>query len=444
MSRINWKIVQTLLTIGAFLYGVPWAIADSRNYTKIVDQGSSIPNGTGNFSAFTVPQVNQGDIVFAGGGTGGQRGIYRFDPATGILSTIVDATTDLPKSPILTGPVLPTNINSIGVTVFGPDIGFIGNFAPSSTEVITTRGGLRQVIGSPASLPFGPGVPVSMDAQGFAFSNIQTFSVPGGPQTYTVYARVSDSGVLSLASSSSNVPHYIARDGLVGYYFNRRIAGTLGAYSLVTPSFQFDFSNGGGPPSAQPSSFLLPGQSSGTVFGGVGVLGAPIFSADDQRNVALVATAVDTSLNPLFSGIYTHPNGTGSVLQTVVDTNTLIPSFNGTTKFNSFGGVAIDGSVIVFIGGGNGTSGIFAASNGSLFEVISNGDTLSGKTISSLSFSGDRPLSGDQFVFSASFTDGSTGLYLAELPEPSAMTLLAIGSLSIFRYRRVSRRAEGR
>jgi hypothetical protein len=66
-------------------------------------------------------------------------------------------------------------------------------------------------------------------------------------------------------------------------------------------------------------------------------------------------------------------------------------------------------------------------------EVISVGDMLDGKTVSALSFSGDRPLWGDDLVFTAEFSDGSKGLFLTQVPEPAAMVLLAGAALFISR-----------
>ena len=78
------------------------------------------------------------------------------------------------------------------------------------------------------------------------------------------------------------------------------------------------------------------------------------------------------------------------------------------------------------IGGPSSTSlGIFAASGGTVSEVVGVGDTLDGKTVSALSFSGDRPLSGSDLVFTAEFTDGSKGLFLTQVPEPAALGCVA-------------------
>ncbi len=92
--------------------------------------------------------------------------------------------------------------------------------------------------------------------------------------------------------------------------------------------------------------------------------------------------------------------------------------------------------MVAFIGSGTGTTGIFAASGASLIEVVSLGDILDGKTVNALSFSDDRPLSGNQLVFSAGFSDGSYGLYLAQVPEPGAAALIGVLAAPLLARRR--------
>ena len=76
----------------ATVYGS--ARADTRTFPKIADQSTAVPGGTGTFTAFTQPQVSQGNIVFAATGPGSQLGIYRYDKATQSRSVIVDMNDD--------------------------------------------------------------------------------------------------------------------------------------------------------------------------------------------------------------------------------------------------------------------------------------------------------------------------------------------------------------
>src|SRR4051812_39555992 len=88
-----------LVFLSAVASLAPLARADLRTFQKIVDTNTPIPGGTGNFSSLTHAQVPQNNVVFAGNGASNQRGIYRFNPATSALSTVVDQNTVLPGSP---------------------------------------------------------------------------------------------------------------------------------------------------------------------------------------------------------------------------------------------------------------------------------------------------------------------------------------------------------
>lgn len=408
------------------------AMADVRVYTKIADLGTPVPGGTGNFTSFPSAQVSQGNIVFGGLGGASQRGLYRFNPIASSLSTIVNEATVLPTGPsALTYNLSPT----LSFAVFGPDVSFVANAGIPSSEIVTTQGaggGLRSMVDGLAA----PINPISMDAQHV----MHAAAVPPGPGTGFAVRNFDGSTASTFGGGPfTSINRFIARAGGAAFHSNRVLTGTRGGYSLYTPSFHFDFSDGGGIPAMQPSSFLLPGQATGTVFSAPGISGAPLFSVDDARNVAFRATAVDGSFNPVFTGIYARPFGsTGSTLQVVADTNTIVPTFDGTSKFAVFDSVAIDGLTVAFIGGpGANARGIYAASGGgALSEIISPGDVLDGKTIQTLKFSDDRALSGDQLVFTANFTDGSTGLFLAQVPEPGALFGLVAGAWTLGSRRR--------
>jgi hypothetical protein len=421
--RLTGAVVTCCLFAG-------FARAEVRSFSKIADLGTPIPDGTGNFTSLGQPEVNQADIVFGGVGNGSQAGIYRYDPATGALSTVVNTNTVLPGSASL-------NFGIPALAVYGPDISFIAFTTTGGNGLYTTRGGVRKVADS-SNVPndFPPTAPISMDAQGFAFTDsyvTQPFSL-----SFAGFATATDAGVVSLSIPVLPVLHYITRNGFVRFSSNQKFNGTTGSYTLTAPGVGI-FSDGGGIPSLQQRGLLLPGQTAGFVFANVSAGDkGPLFSVDDQGNGVFRAQAVDEALNPLFSGLYVQR--VGGQMQPVVDSNTIIPTFDGTTKFGAYKNVAIDGSVIAFIGGpASGPEGIFAASDGSLAEVVSVGDTLDGKTITGLTFSSDRPLSGSDLVFTATFGDGSSGLFLAEVPEPATAVLLLLGAIPLLTRRRAMR-----
>src|SRR5262249_3719818 len=84
---------------------------------------------------------------------------------------------------------------------------------------------------------------------------------------------------------------------------------------------------------------------------------------------------------------------------------------------------------VAFLGSGCpicGYTGLFYTSDGHIKKVIDNQSTLDGKSVTGLDF-GWRGLSADQVAFLAFFSDNSSGIYVANLPEPSQRTFLAFG-----------------
>jgi hypothetical protein len=341
------------------------------------------------------------------------------------LSTVVKKSTVFPPG----GSII--DLGSLSPAVYGPDISFLAYGSFPSTELITTRGGLHTVTDSSAMpTALAPLSPLSMDSKGYAFGA----SYSKNSQLYAGYATVTNAGALNASAPQFPIPRFITRDGQIAQYFYFPNAGNPGQLVLSTPGFSQYYSYP--VPGQEFPANLLPGQASGYVHPAANG-GPQIFSADDFHNTVFSAAAQDTAMNPLFYGLFIHP--AGGATQMVVDDHTVIPGFDGTTTFNLFSNVAIDRSVVAFIGGGGNTSGIFAWSGGSLIDVISDGDLLNGKTVSSLSFSTDRPLSGNDLVFTVGFTDGSTGLYLAEVPEPSVMGLLMCAGFAAGLARRAKR-----
>jgi hypothetical protein len=127
IARKRAALVGALGIAGISLLSEP-VQADTRNFTKIADQTTAIPGGTGSFTSFDQPQVSFGNIVFTGAGTNNQRGIYRFNRSGNVLTTIVDASTPLPpppSTPAIT-PVLLGPTNS-GLSVYRNDVSFMAS-----------------------------------------------------------------------------------------------------------------------------------------------------------------------------------------------------------------------------------------------------------------------------------------------------------------------------
>nr|MBD2776216.1 hypothetical protein [Iningainema tapete BLCC-T55] len=139
----------------------------------------------------------------------------------------------------------------------------------------------------------------------------------------------------------------------------------------------------------------------------------------DQDKVALIESAFNQN------GVYLSHDGT---LQLIADRNTPIPG--GTSNFSSFGGVALSGERVVFSTEGQGQLGVYQSRDGSL-EVVADTNTtilggvgnftrfsnpgIDGKKLSSLTLGQDALNNAGSVTFTATFTDGSRGIYRADL-----------------------------
>jgi hypothetical protein len=127
-------------------------------------------------------------------------------------------------------------------------------------------------------------------------------------------------------------------------------------------------------------------------------------------------------------------------LQAILSDGSPAPG-GGTFHFNGGGtdAVSVDAGHIAFEAFLNGpsTAGIFTDYTGTLSRVIGTGDQLFGKTVELLAM-GQEGLSGDEIAFYASFTDGSSGIYIATLPEPSSLMFL-LGIIAYAATRRAKR-----
>src|SRR5712691_8386884 len=140
--------------------------------------------------------------------------------------------------------------------------------------------------------------------------------------------------------------------------------------------------------------------------------------------------SADSSLSGIWAGT------TPANLRLLVSNASLVPGEPPGVKFNSFGGLKKDlneSGVLVFLGQlDSGAKGIWAAdlASGQVEKVLATGepfDVCGGdlRTLSGITLFGESFLSeANQFAFSASFTDGTTGVFVATVPEPMSAVWL--------------------
>ncbi|RLJ20306.1 hypothetical protein DJ030_07305 [bacterium endosymbiont of Escarpia laminata] len=140
------------------------------------------------------------------------------------------------------------------------------------------------------------------------------------------------------------------------------------------------------------------------------------------------------------AGIYRAWNSIhGPVVERIADLNTLIPGqANAFVDFGAY--VSLDFSTLdigkaAFVGFDPSMhSGIYIYDRSTLEKIISEGDLLFGKAIDGLAISPDA-LDGNSIAFSASFSDGSQGIFVANVPEPSTIILFISGIIGLFEKR---------
>jgi hypothetical protein len=75
---------------------------------------------------------------------------------------------------------------------------------------------------------------------------------------------------------------------------------------------------------------------------------------------------------------------------------------------------------------------IYTDAYGSLERVIATGDTLFGQQVSDVQMDVEG-FSNNQIAFWAKFTDGTSGIYVAAVPEPCTLVLLSLGAILLRR-----------
>ena len=152
--------------------------------------------------------------------------------------------------------------------------------------------------------------------------------------------------------------------------------------------------------------------------------------------------SIDSTGSVAFRAVFASGSGiyldAGIALRTVADTTTAIPDGAGSFSF-FLGNPSVDGGLVLFRGAGSGgQDGIYAEFQNQLLEVLASGDALDGRTVLDAAIDADS-VSGLDVVLRARFTDGSEGVYITTIPEPSTGLLVAAGLGALAARRRRAR-----
>lgn len=396
------------------------------SFTKIADTNSLIPNGTGTFEGLREGAVHDGQVAFFGFGSSGQLGVYK--SSGGTLSRVADANTGIPGGS--------GNFSgfSVHVDIYGGTVAFQGNQGFGQAGIYTGNGGsLTKVVDRNTAIPDGSG-----DFSGFSTPVIENgkvaFRAFGSSSQEGIYtnaggmlAKAADKNT-SIPDGTGNFTSFINKPSIDGSTVVFRGKGSSSQEGI------YSYSSG---------SLATIVDTNDAIPGGTGNFEITFLPVIDGGNVAFRGNGSGGQ-----TGFYTSIGGT---IALIADKNTAIP--DGTGDFTGFDRYSYDSGNLAFEGqrsasGEDTQSGIYFWADGVLSKVIDITDLLDGKTLatgsSNLELQDGTSLDGSSILFLARFTDGSRGLYLAELgveeavPEPGTLAILGLGlaGLGFMRRRR--------
>lgn len=407
------------------------------SFTRIVDTSTAIPNGTGNFQGFSstdVPTISQGSVLFNGFGSAQQQGIYSFPVTSGTGIRIADRTSVIPGSSSTTFNSLQNPVVKNGtVTLMGFTANSAGIFAyPAS-------GGAGTVIADRNTL-----IPGTTEA---IFSLVTDSTSFDGNRV--VFRATTQSGLINVLSFLPN--------GTGGV----RVAGNTtpipsgtGNFNSVFGSFTDITANTvafRGSSGSQAGVYTFPATGgSGTriidlnssIPGGIGNFTNIGFPEAIENGRVFVTGNGSAGQTGIFS--YTTTGTDGIPL---VTNATPVPG--GTGNFSLFLSLVAEDNAIIFRGNDANNQGVLAlmqADGTGLTRIIGVGDALDGRIVSGLGTPTLRSgsLEDNTFVFGASFTDGTSGIYAVAVPEPTTLGLaglaMLVGSVVLFKRKHRRRR----
>ncbi|NEQ34979.1 MAG: hypothetical protein F6K40_01095 [Okeania sp. SIO3I5] len=413
-------------------------------FTRITNTDTPIPNDTENFAGFGYyidftdfsdlmgPAINDsGGIAFLGRNSENQTGIYTYIDG---FNVVADTNTLIPDNPIPDETdtfvsFLPPTINNNGNVAFTGILAFNDFGIPTlfDTGIYTNIDGLNRVV------------------------DIST-PIPGSTETFdslSLFATLNDNGNVAFSGISYNDEDSFPTISSEGIYTNIGGINLIADTNTPIPGETDNFESLGFVSINNNETVALTGYNS-NFFPAIYSYSEGDLTAIENHFIAPVLNNNDEIVFNSGYGILTNIGG----INLVADINTSIPdgigNFTGFTSevfdpFNSIESDAYsinDNGKVAFVGvGTNEQQGIYTNLNGILEKVVDRNTLLDGKTIKDLAF-GPKGLNENQIAFTALFTDGTEGIYVATntptlppptpetVPEPSMILgLIVLGSL---------------
>jgi hypothetical protein len=419
--------------------------------SKIADTNTPIPGGTGDFTSFDLPVADHAYganqiAAFIGNGSGGSSGIYTGTAAG--LSTQAATGEAAPGGGNFTGfsslTVGLAQVTFIADTSDGDQGVYESNYYPpsvpmgmqlvartgSSPATGTTFGTFYSVAGgtadgtNPLGNPiFSSGV-INSSAGVYYFGGTQTsnftFTQEASPANYSSLGSPS-----YVASAGGNIPYNDQVQAI-----NASVNGVDGIYySMVWGAVNSTFSKIADTNTTSLRTFVSFGQPAAGP-------NAISFPATYQSGAS---TAQGIFVYADFQAAY--PEYLPVALSQLVGSGDLAPGSGG-AHFSTFQ-VAANKMFLATLD--NGVEGIYAwndavdyQTNGLTFQVepvIDTTDLLDGKTIASFGLSPEGGNLVGNGVFEVNFTDGSSGIYSFDVPEPACVAMIALPAFLLRRCR---------
>ncbi len=404
--HVRWLAVL-VLAVPVCAHAQPWS------FTRIADWNTFVPGSSAPFRIFNLPSIRDGHVGFAGFSDtmGGPSGVY--SGSGGALSTIADSGTAIPGGTgSFTGFAM---AEGSWPSMSGSATAFIGDgFGTSFIQrgiYLREGGALTRVVDRATPMPNGGGA---------NFFNIWNPSLENGRVAFAGWALDNgqrgvyswENGTLSvIADKSTPIP---GGSGTFTNIFDCALDQGRLAFSALGSSGQSGLylaDQGFGITRIYDTNTSIPGGGGSFTF-----LGRV---APSDGRIAFYGQG------PGQEGFYAD---VGGQLAVVADHDTPAPGLPGVV-FSGFGDIALDHGILAFQASlSNGDIGVFSTHTGLLQRVIGSGDPLDGRTVE-FAFFGGQGLDGNSIATYVYFTNGTRGIYMAAIPAPAPVALLALAGL---------------